>query len=149
MEYRLNITYAKSDPSSPNPRFHSLEEWATMKSTKMDTCAQICSHYLHHDDVSDVTFVDGRAVFEDVEPFTPGLHTRNRKILIFSEFPSMTAILRNVRCQHSRQQTIHLHVRSRSLTFIKFKVSPLTEQCPMKSEQRLYLIFIDQTVLES
>lgn len=97
MEYRLNISYAKSDPSSPNPKFRSLEEWRAMKSTKMDTCAQICRHYLLCDNVPDVNFVDGKAVFESAESCDPLGEKQARKILIYSEFPSMTAILRNVR----------------------------------------------------
>lgn len=102
LEYRLCVAYAKSDPSSPNPDFKSLADWKNIKSTKMDICAQICVYYLYRDNVPDVTFSDGKPVFPKLAAFDPSLgHTKTRKILIYSEFPSMTALLRKVRLYYS------------------------------------------------
>jgi hypothetical protein len=99
MEYRLNVGYAKSDPASPNPVFDTLEEWNQQKSTKMDVCAQICAYYLYRDDVPDVVFEDGKPVLNYPAGYHPNSqgHTRQRKVLIYAEFPSMTSLLRNVR----------------------------------------------------
>ncbi|KAF9060091.1 hypothetical protein BDP27DRAFT_1370864, partial [Rhodocollybia butyracea] len=97
LEYRLCVAYAKSDPNSPNPNFKSLAEWKNIKSTKMDVCAKICAYYLNRDDVPDVTFTDGKLIFPKISKLDPALsHLKTRKILIYSEFPSMTALLRKV-----------------------------------------------------
>jgi len=95
------VSYAKEDPASPNPVFKTLDDWEKKKSTKMDACAQICKHYLHHDDVGDVEFHDGQLVFPHKGGFHPKTqgHKRKRKILIYSEFPSLTSLLKNVRWQ--------------------------------------------------
>lgn len=97
MEYRLSVAYAKTDPASPDPVFETFADWKQAKSTKMDVCAQICKYYLYRDDVPDVSFVDGKPVFAPVGRFSEKQgHTRNRKILIYSEFPSVTGLLRKV-----------------------------------------------------
>ncbi|KIK51761.1 hypothetical protein GYMLUDRAFT_251819 [Collybiopsis luxurians FD-317 M1] len=97
MEYRLSVAYAKSDSNGPDPVFETMDEWKPIKSTKMDTCAQICAYYLYHDDVPDVEFANGKPVFGRVDRFSADRgHTRKRKILIYSEFPSMTSLLRKV-----------------------------------------------------
>ncbi|KAM6490053.1 P-loop containing nucleoside triphosphate hydrolase protein [Amanita muscaria] len=95
MEYRTAVGYAKDDPDMPNPKFKSLAEWEPVKSTKMDVCARICQYYLSSDDVSDVTFEDGKPIFVSSQP-TNLSNPAKRHILIFAEFPSMTLILRNV-----------------------------------------------------
>lgn len=98
LEYRLGVAYAKSDPNDPIPYFESLAEWKAIKSTKMDVCAQVSFYYLFRDDVPDVTFLDGKPVFPKLSAFNASLgHTKTRKILIYSEFPSMTALLQKVR----------------------------------------------------
>lgn len=100
MEYRTNLSYAKEDPASPNPTFNTLDEWEKKKSTKMTVCAQLCQYYLYRDDVPDVEFHDGKPVLLKVaggfHPNSKG-HQRTRKILIYSEFPSLTPLLKNVR----------------------------------------------------
>lgn len=93
-EYRSAVCYAKSDRDALNPSFDSIAQWEPLKSTKMDVCARICKHYLSGDDVSDVEFKDGKAVFPIVN--TEGLVKKERKILIYAEFPSMTLLLRQV-----------------------------------------------------
>lgn len=59
LEYRTAVGYAKDDPSAIWPSFETLKDWKEVKSTKMDICAQLCAHYLTHDQVEDVSFVDG------------------------------------------------------------------------------------------
>lgn len=71
-------------------------------STKMDVCARICAHYLTHDDVEDVTFEDGQAVFPET-PIPPEEEIRKtRRIIIYSEFSSMAPLLQNVRPRQFR-----------------------------------------------
>ncbi|KAJ3764543.1 P-loop containing nucleoside triphosphate hydrolase protein, partial [Lentinula raphanica] len=98
MEYRLNVAFAKTDPAAPNPKFETIEQWEKVKSTKMDTCAKICAHYLYRDDVEDVDFREGKLLtFPPNGGYHPSQgHSRKRKILIYSEFPSVTPILRNL-----------------------------------------------------
>ncbi|KAJ3885134.1 P-loop containing nucleoside triphosphate hydrolase protein [Lentinula edodes] len=94
MEYRLTLCFPKTDPGSPNPDFESIDQWNRIKSTKMDVCAQICQHYLLGDDVPDVEFIDGKPVFPKPNPSDgPKGPSKTRKILIYSEFPSMTSLL--------------------------------------------------------
>jgi hypothetical protein len=67
----------------------------------MDVCAKICRHYLSRDDVADVDFKDGQLVLPALDPSASGKpFTQNRRILIYSEFPSMAPILRNVSALH-------------------------------------------------
>jgi TATA-binding protein-associated factor len=74
-----------------------MAEWQAAKSTKMDVCAQICQYYLSQDDAPDVEFENGEPVFPTLPPLIEGiLPTRNTKVLIYAEFPSMTGLLMNV-----------------------------------------------------
>jgi hypothetical protein len=92
------VCYAKEDPNAPNPSFKNLQEWKAAKSTKMDVTAKICRYYLSRDDVPDISFDNGKPVFPKVPAPQPGdKATQNRKILIFSEYPSVTGILVQVR----------------------------------------------------
>ncbi|KXN84276.1 SWI/SNF-like matrix-associated actin-dependent regulator [Leucoagaricus sp. SymC.cos] len=95
MEYRLAVSYAKEDPASLLPTFETLDEWLPKKSTKMDVCARICAHYLEHDDIDDVSFEGGVAIFPLTTP-PKGKITRERRIIIYAEFPSMAPLLQNV-----------------------------------------------------
>lgn len=62
----------------------------------MDLCARLCRHYLSHDDVDDVSFMNGQAEFPQLE-FVPGTtYHKNRRIIIYSEFSSMHPLLQNV-----------------------------------------------------
>jgi hypothetical protein len=48
--------------------------------------------------VVDVEFNKGKPVFAKLPATAPGqVVTKNRRILIYAEFPSMTSVLRNVR----------------------------------------------------
>lgn len=60
----------------------------------MDVCARICQHYLSGDNVPDIEFVDGKPVFPEVVPKIG--EQQQRKILIYSESPSVTVLLKNV-----------------------------------------------------
>ena len=63
----------------------------------MDVCAKVCVHYLTHDKVDDVSFVDGQLVFPKIT-VTPGQPLQKmRQIIIFQEFSSMAQLLQNVR----------------------------------------------------
>ncbi|KAF9061747.1 hypothetical protein BDP27DRAFT_1452086 [Rhodocollybia butyracea] len=75
LEYRLCVAYAKSDPNSPNPNFKivgGVEKYQV--------------------------YENGRLLFfQKISKLDPALsHLKTRKILIYSEFPSMTALLRKV-----------------------------------------------------
>ncbi|KAK7434927.1 hypothetical protein VKT23_019930 [Stygiomarasmius scandens] len=92
MEYRGSVAYARDDPNQPYPMFNSISEWEPVQSTKMTTTAKICRHYLQADDVEDVRFENGMAVF----PESSVTGTATRKILVYAEFPSITPLLQNV-----------------------------------------------------
>ncbi|KAF5344038.1 hypothetical protein D9756_011549 [Leucocoprinus leucothites] len=96
LEYRTAVGYAKEDPSDTFPTFKSLDEWEQSKSTKMDICARVCAHYLTHDDVEDVKFENGQAVFPTVTMEQGRDYPRQRRIIIYAEFTSMAPLLRNV-----------------------------------------------------
>jgi hypothetical protein len=51
-------------------------------------------HYLSADDVLDVEFVDGEALFPPTGASSSPV-TQERKVLIYAEFPSMTPLLQN------------------------------------------------------
>ncbi|KAG7093167.1 hypothetical protein E1B28_006856 [Marasmius oreades] len=97
IDYRKDVGYAKENPDAPNPTFKTLEEWEEKKSTKMDCLAKVVRHYLSHDNIADVQFVDGAPIFPP-PPSVPLSQSspRNRKIVIYAAFPSMTPILLNV-----------------------------------------------------
>jgi len=80
--------------------FTSISEWTTAKSTKMDTCARIAKHLLTRDDAPEVLFEDGEAVFPPFPELSPGqVVSRENKVVIYMEFPSLGHIMRNVsRC---------------------------------------------------
>jgi hypothetical protein len=64
----------------------------------MDACAKICRYYLYEDGVEPISFEGGRVVFPPVYKYNPSTgNTRNRRILIYSEFPTKTKLLQNVR----------------------------------------------------
>jgi hypothetical protein len=67
-----------------------------VKSTKMDICAQLCAHYLTHNKVDDISFVDGRPVFPEILVAPGQPLQKTRRIIIFQEFSSMAQLLQNV-----------------------------------------------------
>ena len=61
-----------------------------------DYTSRICAHYLTHDKVDDVSFVDGKAVFPDNAVASGLSHPQTRRIIIYQEFSSMALLLQNV-----------------------------------------------------
>lgn len=106
LDYRISVGYAKDESEESEedkdgikalaPTFTSLQEWEPKKSTKMDTCAKICRHMLTRDDVPDVIFEEGQAIFPHIPPTPPGGEKKETKILIYQEFTSLRPLLRNV-----------------------------------------------------
>ena len=62
----------------------------------MDVCAQLCVHYLTHDEVDDVSFVDGKPVFPEIAVTQGQPLQKARHIIIYQEFSSMALLLQNV-----------------------------------------------------
>lgn len=107
LDYRISVGYAKDESEDQSkddkdgiralaPTFTSLKEWEPKKSTKMDTCAKICRHMLTRDDVPDVIFEEGQAIFPPIPPNPPDGGKKETKILIYQEFTSLRPLLRNV-----------------------------------------------------
>ncbi|KAJ3566666.1 hypothetical protein NP233_g6855 [Leucocoprinus birnbaumii] len=100
LEYRTAVVFANKNPDDPLPKFHTMFEWEEVKSTKIETCSKLCSYYLTHDAVPDVTFENGQAIFPKVE-VKPGEEvSKKRRIIIYSEFSSMAPLLQNVLSLH-------------------------------------------------
>jgi hypothetical protein len=74
----------------------------------MDACARICQHYLSRDDVRDIEFRDGALVCPD-PPESDGTVLKERRILIYAEFPSMTSLLTNVSRDILQVQGLYSH----------------------------------------
>ncbi|KAF8523869.1 P-loop containing nucleoside triphosphate hydrolase protein [Hysterangium stoloniferum] len=92
-EYRSAVSYAQEDTEAQLPEFQTLGDWEPVKSTKMDVYAKICKHYLSDDNIPDVEFNEGIPIFPRLE--VPS-QIMNRRILIYSESPIVTRLLRNV-----------------------------------------------------
>lgn len=109
--HRLCIGYArigkiKEDPNrktkgeplpsfDPIPHFSSLEEWRPVLSTKIQSVADLCVHFLSRDDAPLPTVTsDGLLVFPPMPSTTNFSH--QQKILIYQEYPSLGPLLRNV-----------------------------------------------------
>jgi len=84
-----------------------------MKSTKMDTCARLVRHYLSDDNVEDVTFVDGEAVFPESTTETTVPKAQMRRIIIYSEFSSMAPLLQNVSTSRLNRCSADIHQQTR------------------------------------
>ena len=94
----MGATYPRLSLTDPIPRFNSLEEWDSHKSTKVDICACMCRHLLSRDDAPEMSLRDGQVIFPDIPPPTPGENVQKEiKILIYQEFPSFGPLLRDVR----------------------------------------------------
>lgn len=96
LEGKETETKTETETEKPIPTFTSLEQWDPMKSTKMDTCAKICRHMLTRDDVPPIIFENGQAIFPQISDSPPGGRKTETKILIYQEFTSLRALLRNV-----------------------------------------------------
>ncbi|KAF8054096.1 P-loop containing nucleoside triphosphate hydrolase protein [Lyophyllum atratum] len=71
IHHRMSVGFARLDMDDPIPVFHSLAEWDTQKSTKIDTCARMVRHILTDDNAPDMIFDDG-IEFPDIPPPNPG-----------------------------------------------------------------------------
>ncbi|KAF9470773.1 hypothetical protein BDN70DRAFT_939435 [Pholiota conissans] len=97
IEYRLSLIFARSDAEAPLPKFHNLEEWEQMKSTKLDTAARLCQYFLTRDDLPLPTFSDGTVDFPPIPSVRRGEKiSKDCKIVVFTEFPSMISLFINV-----------------------------------------------------
>lgn len=106
IEVRMGVCWPRRSLAEKIPRFTTREAWLLCKSTKFDICARMCEHLLTHDDVPDMLFQDGTAVFPEIpEPRIGQKITCDRKIILYQEFPSLGGLLRNV----SILARLHLH----------------------------------------
>lgn len=97
MEYRTSVVYARENPQDEIPVFKSLDEWERLKSTKLDTAARLCRYLLTRDDLPTPKFKDGTVAFPEIPPVREGeTISQNCKIVVFSEFPSMISLFKNV-----------------------------------------------------
>lgn len=93
----MSVGFARLNLDEKIPMFGSLEEWETKKSTKIDTCARMCRHMLTRDDAPEIIVKDGVVCYPPVPDPAPGTTvSRETKILIYQEFPSLGPLLRNV-----------------------------------------------------
>jgi SNF2 family DNA or RNA helicase len=97
IEYRLSLIFARSDSKAPLPRITSLEQWAEIKSTKLDMAARLCQYFLTRDDLPLPTFANGSIDFPAIPPAKNGFKTtKDSKIVVFTEFPSMLSLFIDV-----------------------------------------------------
>lgn len=88
--------FAREDAEDDIPHFNSLEEWEAVKSTKLDTAAQLCQYLLQQDDLPNPTFSNGRVHFPPVSLLNEDAAKHDLKIVVFTEFPSMISLFQNV-----------------------------------------------------
>lgn len=82
---------------APLPRFHNLNEWAEMKSTKLDMAARLCQYFLTQDDLPLPAFADGTINFPPIPPSRKTQKiSKTSKIMVFTEFPLMRSLFINV-----------------------------------------------------
>lgn len=88
--------FARENPEEAIPYFGSLEEWELVKSTKLDTAARLCQYFLQRDGLGIPTFGDGRVYFPPLPFVDEETVTKEDKIVVFTEFPSMIGLFINV-----------------------------------------------------
>lgn len=97
LEHRMCVGFARLSLEDSIPTFETLAQWEEKKSTKIDVCARMCKHILTRDDAPKMKFEDGAVIFPPIPPPTPGEKiSKDIKILIYQEFPSLGPLLRNV-----------------------------------------------------
>ena len=100
IEHRLSVLFAREHPNARIPHFKTLEGRAKMKSTILDTAAQLCQYLLQRDNLPLPAFTGGGVRFPSLPQLLEGeVATQHTKIVIFSEFPSMCSVLQNVSCK--------------------------------------------------
>lgn len=104
MEYRTSVMYARDHPNDEIPVFKTLEEWAKLKSTKLDMAARLCQYLLVRDNLPTPTFEDGAVNSLSIPPVRKGeVVSKDCKIVVFSEFSSMSSLVLNVSKIHSQR----------------------------------------------
>ncbi|KAJ8690094.1 hypothetical protein PTI98_012931 [Pleurotus ostreatus] len=108
----------------PIPHFNSLEEWQPMKSTKIQSAVDLCVHFLASDEAGMPYVLDGVLVLPPMpDEATP---SRQNKILIYQEYPSLGPLLRNILTLHGIQPLWidgGMNTRARSKIVKKFHAS--------------------------
>ena len=100
--------FARENPEDTIPYFNSLEEWEPVKSTKLDTAARLCQYFLQRDGLYIPTFADGRVHFPPVSPVDEVNATKDLKIVVFTEFPSMIGLFINVSLYYVVRAFVHV-----------------------------------------
>lgn len=72
IEFRMGVNWARRCLSESIPRFNTMDEWLERKSTKIDTCAQMCLHVLSRDDAPKMIFKNGTVTFPPLPQQQPG-----------------------------------------------------------------------------
>jgi len=94
----MGVCWARRNLAEAIPCFKTLEQWREKKSTKFDICARMSQHILARDDAPEMVFREGTVIFPTIPEPQPGQTIgQNTKILIFSDFPSLGPLVRNVR----------------------------------------------------
>ncbi|RXW14189.1 hypothetical protein EST38_g11666 [Candolleomyces aberdarensis] len=96
--HRLGVAYARSkEEKKKNPKipvFVTIEMWELVKGTKIDIAALLSVHFTTSDLAPEVIFTDGSPFFPPIPPSFPV--KRTNKIIIYLEFSSLIALLRNI-----------------------------------------------------
>ena len=120
----MGATYPCLSLTDTIPHFKTLDEWQDRKSTKLDTCAQMCRHLLSRDDASEMMFEDGQVIFPVIPTPKPGETVlKETKILIYQEFPSFGPLLRNVSLLLRASIICKVFIPSRFLHSTTFHIS--------------------------
>ena len=122
LEYRQGVCFPRKTRKEPIPKFLTMDDWQKAKSTKFDICAKLVSHILQHDDAPEIEVHDRKVTFPKIPCELPKHPKHNTKILIYQEFPSLGALLRNV-------STLIVSIDTR--TYILLGLRPLRYQIPL------------------
>ncbi|KDR69536.1 hypothetical protein GALMADRAFT_77269, partial [Galerina marginata CBS 339.88] len=97
LEYRMGVCCPRTHQKDPIPKYRTMQEWQSNKSTKLDTCARLVSHLLSHDNAPPIKVKDGKVTFRKLSAEQREHPKQSTKILIYQEFPSLGPLLRNVK----------------------------------------------------
>jgi SNF2 family DNA or RNA helicase len=86
----------------------TMEEWETMKSTKLDLVAKLAK-YLLSDDNCPKNFLDENGEFTIPVYVAPAGAKKTDKILIFQEYMSLTPLLKRVSKLRHRRHVLQIH----------------------------------------
>jgi hypothetical protein len=95
---RMGATYPRLSLKDKIPRFKSMDDWESHKTTKVDICARMCSHLLSRDDAPSMIFEDGTVIFPEVPAPMPGERvSQELKLLVYEDFASLGPLVQDVR----------------------------------------------------